>query len=126
VSSLRSNPVPHPVATGRPSATATTPAPGPSPKASSTPVHYNGIQAILKFSAPCWVRASVDGKLRQARTYVAKSSVSFRSSRTLELVLGNAGGVNLRINGKRIRTGADGQVVTLFFAWRDGHLSRST
>jgi transcriptional regulator with XRE-family HTH domain len=125
LTSLRSNPAPRPVATGGPSA-ATTIAPPTSPKPSATPAHYNGIQAALRFSAPCWVRASVDGKVLSARTYAPRSSVSFRGQRTVELVLGNAGGVDLRINGKRVRTGGDGQVVTLFFAWKDGRVSTST
>jgi transcriptional regulator with XRE-family HTH domain len=125
LTSFRSNPAPNPVATGGPSA-ATTTAPPTSPKPSAAPVHYNGIQAALRFTGPCWVRASVDGKLLRGRTHSAHSSVSFLGHRTVELVLGNAGGVDLRINGKRVRTGGDGQVVTLFFAWRDGRVTSST
>jgi hypothetical protein len=49
-------------------------------------------------------------------------SVSFHGRRTVELVLGNAGGVDLRINGKRIHTGGSGQVITLSFEWRNGRV----
>jgi transcriptional regulator with XRE-family HTH domain len=125
LTSLRTHPVAHPSASGRPTAIAT-PAPTLPSRPSATPARPVGIAATLKFSAPCWVRASVDGKVLPARTFPAGGSVAFHGRRTLELVLGTAGGVDLRINGKRYRTGRSGQVLTLYFVWRDGHVSSST
>lgn len=124
VAAFRSHPEPHPSAARRPPAA--TPVAAPSATHTIAPVRLTGIQATLRFAAPCWVRATVDGKLLSAATYSAKGAVSFHGRRTLELVLGNAGGVDLRINGKHVRTGQSGQVVTLYFAWRNGQVSRST
>jgi cytoskeleton protein RodZ len=126
VTSLRSRPLAqHPAAAGR-SPAAVTPAPTPSSKPSPASLRYKGIQAKLRFSAPCWVRATVDGKILSAKTFPAEASVTFRGRHTLELVLGYPEGVDLRINGKHVGTGQDGQVVTLSFVWRNGHVSRST
>jgi cytoskeleton protein RodZ len=111
---------------GGPRPAAAAPSVAPSLQPSPTSTLRKGINAVLEFSAPCWVRASIDGKAPTARTHPAGSSVSFHGRRTLELVLGNAGGADLRINGKRFRTGSDGQVVTLYFVWRDGRVSSST
>jgi len=51
--------------------------------------------------------------------------VTFRAKRHLELVLGNAGGVTLRVNGKLMPTGRPGQVVHLVFTWSHGRILTS-
>jgi len=53
-------------------------------------------------------------------TLPAGSRVTFHAKKHLELVLGNAGGVTLRVNGKLMPTGRLGQVVHLAFTWRHG------
>jgi Helix-turn-helix domain/RodZ C-terminal domain len=125
VTSFRSHPEPRPsTATRPPAAVPRVAAPSPTPTLS--PAHRTGIQATLRFAAPSWVQATVDGKILSAATYPANGSVSFHGRRTLELILGNAGGVDLRINGKHVRTGQSGQVITLYFVWRNGRVSSST
>jgi hypothetical protein len=45
-----------------------------------------------------------------------------RAERRLDLILGNAGGLRLTINGKAVGTGDAGEVVRLSFVWKDGRL----
>jgi cytoskeletal protein RodZ len=124
VNSVLSNRAPSPAAGGKSPAKATTsPAPTPSPKPSATPVRYNGIQARLRFSERCWVRATVDGKVVAEQIYLPGDSLRLNARRTFILRLGVPSGASLRINGKHIST--DGSAATtLSFAWRNGHLVR--
>jgi cytoskeletal protein RodZ len=110
-----------------PSASTTRPpsvaAPAPTPSAqpsSGRQTKPKGMSAVLTFSARCWVRVTADGTVKVERTYVAGDSLRVRARRSLTLRLGNAGGVELRINGKHYAT--SGSVVTLSYEWRDGHV----
>jgi len=96
---------------------AVTPSPNPSPTVATKP---HSMRAVLAFSLPCWVSATADGKLIEQRTFVPGASIGLRARRTLTLRLGNAGGVDLRINGKRYATGSG--VVTLSFDLRKGRV----
>jgi hypothetical protein len=98
-------------------APALTPSPNPNQITASKP---RGMRAALAFSLPCWVSATADGKVLVARTFVPGASVRLRARRTLTLRLGNAGGVDLRINGTRYATGSG--VVTLSFDWSKGRV----
>jgi cytoskeletal protein RodZ len=99
---------------------ALTPSPSSSPISVSKP---HGMRAILTFSQPCWVSATADGKVLAERTFIAGVSVRLRARRTLTLRLGNAGGVDLRINGKRYPPGSG--VVSLAFDLRNGRVVAS-
>jgi hypothetical protein len=46
----------------------------------------------------------------------------YRAHESLELTLGNAGGVRLRVSGEPVETGDPGEVVTLGFTWQDGEV----
>ncbi len=81
-----------------------------------------GVQATLHLRARCWIRAVVDGRTLDGRTFPAGTERTFRAHRTLELTLGYAGGVRLWVNGQRVQTGASGQVVHFSFTWRHGRL----
>jgi len=77
------------------------------------------IRARLAFSAPCWIRAVANGRAALVGTFASGSS-TVTASRTLAVRLGNAGGVTLTVDGRRIRTGSPGQVVDLSFALQGG------
>lgn len=87
----------------------------PRPTTSSTPLH-----AMVTVRAACWIQATVDGRVRPAKTYAPGSALAYRAGHTLQLWLGNAGGVSLSVNGRRVTTGSSGQPVQLSFTWRDG------
>jgi hypothetical protein len=79
------------------------------------------IQAELAFSAPCWVRAVADGRTVFVGT-LTEGTRTFDADRTLDLTLGNAGGVQLVVNGRPISTGSAGEVVQVSFALRRGQV----
>ena len=82
---------------------------------SSTPLH-----AMVTIRAACWIEATVDGRVRPAKTYPPGSTLVYRARHALQLWLGNAGGVSLSVNGRRVTTGSSGQPVQLSFTWRGG------
>jgi cytoskeleton protein RodZ len=89
----------------------------PSPRAIT-----RGIQAVLDTTAACWVQASTDGRVALLATLPSGGSVRFQARSTLNLVLGNAGGVRLTVNGRLIPTAGIGRVLRLSFSWRNGRL----
>lgn len=82
-----------------------------------------GLTASLRVTSRSWLQATADGRVIRQETVSAGQSVTLHARKHLELVLGNAGGVVLRVNGKLIRTGGPGQVVHLAFTWRRGHVT---
>lgn len=79
------------------------------------------IWAELSFSAPSWVQASADGRTVFVGT-LAEGTRTIRARRTLNLTLGNAGGVQLVVNGRPIQTGSPGEVLHLSFALKGGRI----
>ena len=102
---------------------ATPPAAANEPPAHVPTIH--GIRAVVHVSGRCWIEAVADGTTMFRQTKEAGSVVRLRADRRLELTLGNAGGVRLVVNGKRIATGASADVVHLSLALR-GNEVRST
>ena len=98
-----------------------TPSPSPEPE-------RRGVRAVLDVEQPCWVRVIADGEVVDEVTLQPGDSPVYRAKRDLQLRLGNAGGVTLRVNGDPIRTGPPGEVTTITFSWRDGdlHVERVT
>jgi cytoskeletal protein RodZ len=82
------------------------------------------IGAVLTVTDRCWVSAIVDGQQRPSRTYTAGRTLRFQARHSLSLVLGNAGGAELSVNGKRVPTGAAGQPVHMAFVMRHGQVQR--
>jgi transcriptional regulator with XRE-family HTH domain len=78
------------------------------------------IRVLLEMRGPCWIGATVDGERRVWRTAVPGERIVLRGDRAVELVLGNGGGVILRVNGERVPTGGHGEVVRLTFRLDDG------
>ena len=56
----------------------------------------------VEFTAPCWVRATVDGDLVTERTVAAGSVEVWRAFDSIELRLGSAGAATLRYNGELV------------------------
>ena len=84
------------------------------PTIPSMPLH-----AVVAVRSACWIEATVDGRSRHAKTYAPGSILVYRARRALDLWLGNAGGVSLSMNGRRVITGVSGQPVQLSFIWRN-------
>lgn len=89
------------------------------------PPARRGVHAVLRVVAPTWVEATADGETRLRETLPEGHRVVVRARRDLELVLGNAGGVRLRVNDRVVPTGDPGEVVSLSFGWRDGRVIRT-
>ena len=98
-----------------------TPSPSPEPD-------RRGVRAVLDVEQPCWVRVIADGEFVDEVTLQPGDSPAYRAKRDLQLRLGNAGGVTLRVNGEPIPTGPPGEVTTITLSWRDGdlHVERVT
>jgi len=111
----------------RPAAAAS---PGPTAAPTTPPpatARVTGIAAALHLTGPCWVQVRADGVTSFTATMQPGQAKTFRAKRELLLTLGNAGGATLAVDGRRIVTGATGQVVRLTFTVDQGklHLTRA-
>jgi cytoskeleton protein RodZ len=94
---------------------------GPDPSAARPmPPPARGVRAVLLLSQACWVQAVADGRTIESSTLQPGDRVVLRAHRLLELTLGNAGAVDLEVNGEGVATGALGNVVSIELRWRDG------
>jgi cytoskeleton protein RodZ len=90
-----------------PVATATT-APGTTaPTGTTTPPLADGVKLVLRYSAPSWTVVEADGKIVFRGTPAASEERSFTADRLINLTLGNAGGVQLTVNGRSLGTAGD-------------------
>lgn len=70
----------------------------------------------IEFQAPCWVSVNVDGKQVTRQEFYRGEKLPFRANNQISLILGNAGGVSIKINGVALRrVGAIGEVKRLIF-----------
>ena len=89
------------------------PAPAPAP-ASTTPARTTGLNVVLSVNAPTWISASADGKRAIFRELPAGSRETLAADREISVLTGNAGGVELTINGRAAGAmGKSGEVRTL-------------
>jgi hypothetical protein len=101
---------------------------GTSTSVSSPPVPApSGMKAAIHVLGRSWVRAVADGRVVFARMFAAGHWHIVRSTEDLKLTIGNAGGVRLLVNGKRIRTGAEAAVLHLTISFAGGrvHVTRA-
>jgi hypothetical protein len=72
------------------------------------------LRVTVEFIRDCWVEAVVDGNQRIAREYSQGESLQIEAQeRVVFRKLGNAGGVNLEVNGEPLQLeGSDGQVLS--------------
>lgn len=78
-----------PAAAPRP--TSSTPVPAPQPAAP--------LEVSLDFTQDCWVSALIDGKNRLAEQRVQGEALQLEAQKSIVLTLGNAGGVEVQVNG---------------------------
>lgn len=88
----------------------------PSPGASGGVPAAAGANSIaLVFSAPSWLRVTVDGNVSMEGTFPAGTSKTFHGRKAL-VRLGNAGGVEIYVDGKPVgKLGKSGDVVERAF-----------
>jgi tRNA A-37 threonylcarbamoyl transferase component Bud32 len=69
------------------------------------------VTVVLRATAEAWTRATVDGRVAYEGTLVAGDRRTFTARRAVDLRLGNAGGVQLTVDGRpRGAPGRSGQV----------------
>ncbi|MGA8662506.1 MAG: RodZ domain-containing protein [Candidatus Cybelea sp.] len=90
--------------------------PSPPPLASSPTPGAGGPSSLaLVFSAPSWLRVTVDGNVSMEGTFPAGTSRTFHGKNAL-VRIGNAGGVEIYVDGKdRGKLGKAGDVVEQAF-----------
>jgi cytoskeleton protein RodZ len=94
------------IAAPPPAAVQSTP-PAPPPAAPVAP-----LEVSLDFSKDCWVEAVTDGKNRFSELRVQGEALQLQAQKTLDLTLGNAGAVNVTVNGYPLELNRkDGEVV---------------
>ena len=98
------------------------PSASPSPSPSPSPSVVTGIEGSLKVTARSWVSVTADGKNVIRQTLEPPRNVPIQADRDLDVILGNAGGVKLVLNGQTVDTGGSGEVVHLTFAFEDGQV----
>ena len=103
-----------------PSVGITTPSVAPTPTPS--PSRATEIVAVLRVSEASWVEVVADGETTLQELLIPRAVQRLEANETLELLLGNAGGVELSINGKPVATGAPGEVARLSFELRNGRI----
>jgi cytoskeletal protein RodZ len=81
----------------------------PSPPVALAP--STGLSVSLHFKAACWVEAVVDGRSRHHQEHRPGESLQLDAREYVLLTLGNAGGVEVRVNGRPFELGrGSGQV----------------
>jgi cytoskeleton protein RodZ len=86
----------------------------PTPTAAPTPSAPGPVHVELTASEPVWVLVQTDGKYSFSGTLEANQTRAVDATTKVVLRIGNAGGVNITLNGKVIgAVGAKGQVKTI-------------
>lgn len=108
-----------PAATGAatPTPAASAPAGQPAPTESAPAA---GFTLEVRAKRDCWVAVTVDGKSQGNQLMKAGSQQSLHASREIVLTVGNAGGLEISVNGKPLPPqGSEGQKRTLAFTAKD-------
>ena len=89
-------------------------APSPPLPATTSVLEKKPLSLQLKAVEETWVSLRVDDQSDKEMTFKPTEGISFQASNRIHMVLGNAGGVDLILNGKPLeRFGKSGEVVTL-------------
>ncbi len=92
--------------------------PTPSPTVAPSPGTYTGLEAVLRITAPCWLLVTADGNRVYEGTLNTGATRTFTATRELRIRMGNAGGVQVTLNGQALGVqGQPGQVVTQTWTW---------
>lgn len=107
--------VPNPPITAKPEAKGVLPSPSPLPESDKAFVHGEKPFSLqLKAAEKTWVRMQINGQPEQEMTFNSGEGASYQGMRRIHLIVGNAGGLDLIFNGKRLeRFGRSGEVVAL-------------
>jgi cytoskeleton protein RodZ len=100
-------------------------APSLEPTPTPPPARATKIVAVLRVSQASWVEAVADGETTVQELLSPDTVQRVRADETLELLLGNGGGVSLTVNGETVATGAEGEVTRLAFELRNGRVVSS-
>ncbi len=95
-----------------------TPRPTPPPKTAAKPSvpEEKPITLQLKAVERTWASVQVDGQREQDITLQPGEGISYRAMKRIQLIVGNAGGLDITYNDKKFeRFGKSGEVVTLIF-----------
>ena len=75
-----------------------------------------GISLDIKAVERTWVAIQIDGQPAREAMFQPGESFTYRAAKRIELVLGNAGGLDMTFNEKRLeKIGKSGEVVTVVF-----------
>ena len=78
----------------------------PVPTATQYPINL-----VIEAVNQCWISVNADGRQITSQLLARGDKLPFHASSQIALILGNAGGVNLRFNGNPLRKlGASGEV----------------
>ena len=90
----------------------------PPPPVSEKPsaLAEKGISLDIKAVERTWVAIQIDGQPVREATFQPGESFTYRAAKRIELVLGNAGGLDMTFNERRLeKIGKSGEVVTVVF-----------
>jgi cytoskeletal protein RodZ len=106
--------------TPSPPVVATTPVPPPTPSspisATTSVPEKKTFSLQLKAVEETWVSLRVDDQSEKEMTFKAGEGISVQASNRIRIIIGNAGGLDLILNGKPLdKFGKPGEVLTLLF-----------
>ncbi len=107
-----------PIATSPPVAAITSALPAPSPPVTATtPVaEKKPFSLQIKAVEETWVSLQVDDESAKEMTFKPGEGISVQASNRIRIIIGNAGGLDLVLNGKPLeKLGKPGEVLTLLF-----------
>jgi cytoskeletal protein RodZ len=90
----------------------------PPPPASEKPaaIEEKGISLDIKAVERTWVAIQIDGQPVREATFQPGEGLTYRAAKRIEIVVGNAGGLDMTFNERRLeRIGKSGEVVTVIF-----------
>jgi len=85
----------------------------PAPAKASVPENPPGapVRAVFTMTEPVWISVSCDGKPTYTGTVLERESRSFEASAAVTVLIGNAGGVTITLNGQPVGpVGAHGEI----------------
>lgn len=82
----------------------------------AAPKKAEGVEVAAKFSDSCWMQVEADGKTIYEGTLEKGKTQVWKAKETLVITAGNAGAIELKVNGKELgKAGGKGQVVEKTF-----------
>jgi cytoskeletal protein RodZ len=91
-------------------------APPPPVSEKSSALEEKGISLDVKAVERTWVAIQIDGQPVREATFQPGESFTYRAAKRIELILGNAGGLDITFNERRLeKIGRSGEVVTVIF-----------